>query len=83
MLTVLSLSLSPLMFAMYLNDLESYILSAGVEPINLEYQNDDVLLYLKLLILLYADDTVIFSNNEEDFRKSLNAFHEYCLMWKL
>ena len=76
-------NLSPLMFAMYLNDLESYILSAGVEPINLEYQNNDALLYLKLLILLYADDTVIFSNNEEDFRKSLDAFHEYCLMWKL
>ena len=67
---------------MYLNDLESYILSAGVEPINLEYQNDHALLYLKLLILLYADDTVIFSNNDR-FSTSLNAFHEYCLMWKL
>ena len=76
-------NLSPLLFAMYLNDLESFILSADVEPINLEYQNDEVLVYLKLLLLLYADDTVIFSDNEENFRKSLDSFYEYCLMWKL
>ena len=74
--------ISPLLFDMYLNDLESFILSA-VEPINLEYQNDEVLVYLKLLLLLYADDTVIFSDNEENFRKSLDSFYEYCLMWKL
>ena len=73
-------NLSPLLFAMYLNDLESFILSADVEPINLEYQNDEVLVYLKLLLLLYADDTVIFSYNEENFRKSHDSFYEYFLM---
>ena len=76
-------NLSPLLFAFYLNDLETYFLSAGIEPISLEYQNENILSYLKLLVLLYADDTVIFSNNECEFRNCLKAFHEYCLMWKL
>ena len=39
--------------------------------------------FLKLLILLYADDTIIFSDNKDDFQKGLDAFHEYCQMWKL
>ena len=76
-------NLSPVLFAFYLNDLETYFLSAGIEPISLEYQNENILSYLKLLVLLYADDTVIFSNKECEFRNCLKAFHEYCLMWKL
>ena len=53
-------NLSPLLFAIDLNDLEYFIRSADVEPINLEYQNDEVRVYLKLLLHLYADETVIF-----------------------
>ena len=66
---------------MYLNDLEAYLLASGTEPINLEFQNDEILCFLKLLILLYADDTIIFSDNKDDFQKGLDAFHEYCQMW--
>lgn len=76
-------NLSPLLFSLYLNDLEAFILSTGTEPITLESQVNDVFTYLKLLILLYADDTIIFSNNEEEFQKSLDAFNEYCELWKL
>ena len=45
--------------------------------------NDDLHLYVKLLMLLYADDSVIISNNAENFQKCLNEFHDYCQMWKL
>lgn len=38
---------------------------------------------LEFLILLYADDTVILSDNEEDFQNSLNSFASYCKEWKL
>ena len=76
-------NLSPLLFALYLNDLEAFILSLGTEPITLEYENENIMTYLKLLIMLYADDTVIFSNNEHEFQKSLDAFNEYCELWKL
>jgi hypothetical protein len=40
-------------------------------------------MYLKLFILLYADDTVIFSDNENDFRNALNNFKNYCDLLKL
>ncbi|MEW8548531.1 MAG: reverse transcriptase family protein [Candidatus Thiodiazotropha sp.] len=76
-------NLSPLLFAIYLNDLETFLLASGSEGINLEFNNEDILCYLKLLILLYADDTVIFSNDKDDFQNCLNAFNEYCEMWKL
>jgi len=33
--------------------------------------------------LLYADDTIILSDDEKDFQRSLNAFDEYCTQWKL
>ena len=39
--------------------------------------------YLKIQILLYADDTVIFSETPEGLQKSLNCLAEYCKCWKL
>lgn len=38
---------------------------------------------LRLLILLYTDDTFIVSNNSADFKNSLNDFSDYCSQWKL
>ena len=76
-------NLSPMLFALYLNDLETFLLSGGVETLDLEITTNELNLYLKLLLLLYADDTVILSNNKENFQKCLNEFYDYCQMWKL
>jgi hypothetical protein len=40
-------------------------------------------MYLKLYILLYADDTVIMAESNEDPQVLLNVFGEYCKKWKL
>ena len=53
-------NLSPVLFAMYLNDLESYLLSGGVETLDLELSTQEITVCLRLLLLLYADDTAIF-----------------------
>ena len=76
-------NLSPLLFSMYLDDLENFIISGGVDGINLEIRTNEVQVYLKPLILLYAGDTIIFSNNKTNFQKALDNFHEYCTIWKL
>ena len=76
-------NLSPLLFSLYLNDLETFITSGGVNSIDLEIISDEMHVYLKLHILLYADDTIIFSNDKENFQKALDNFHEYCNIWKL
>ena len=76
-------NLSPVLFAIYLNDFESILLSGGVETLDFELLTDEINMYLKGLLLLYADETVIFSNNEQNFQKCLNEFSEYCKLWKL
>ena len=40
-------------------------------------------MYLKLLRLLNADETVIFAESAEDLQAALNIFEEYCSEWKL
>ena len=64
-------NLSPLLFSIFLNDLEKY-LNENVNGICFNSTFDDIHLYLKLFLLLYADDTVIFSNNETDLQNSLD-----------
>ena len=56
-------NLSPMLFALYLNVLETFLLSGGVETLDLKIHTNELNLYLKLLILLYTEDTVILSNN--------------------
>jgi hypothetical protein len=40
-------------------------------------------MYLKLFLLLYADDTVIFDESAEDLQTAFNIFEEYSSEWKL
>ena len=81
-------NLSPLLFSLYINDLEEFLLSKNVQGLNINssLSNTDEnqrLLYLKLFILFYADDTVIISESAEGLQHALNEFHSYCIQWKL
>ena len=67
---------------MYLNDLEDF-LKRKCTGINLDIDIDDTIYYLQLLVLIYADDTVIFSKDQEGLQKSMDCFSEYCDIWKL
>jgi hypothetical protein len=75
-------NLSPVLFSIYLNDLEEYLNSnnAGIE---LKRKHGSIDVYLKIFVLLYADDTVIVSEDEKTFQNMLNDFHQYCKQWKL
>jgi len=44
---------------------------------------NDPNVFLKLFVLLYADDTVVFATSEETSIQSLNLFSNYCNQWKL
>ena len=46
-------NLSPMLFALYLNDIEAFLLSGGVETLGLELRTNELNMYLKLLLLLY------------------------------
>ena len=64
--------LSPLLFSLYVNSLVSKLKEAEV----------GVRCGGKLIsALLYADDTVIFAENEELMRRGLDVLAEWCTEW--
>ena len=76
-------NLSPVLFSLYLNDLESFLLHNSTAGITIDYDTNDFSIFFKLIVLLYADDTVILANNESDLQFSLDRFNAYCQTWKL
>ena len=42
-----------------------------------------IYMYLKIFVLLYADDTVILSESSDDLQIALNMYAAYCKEWKL
>ena len=67
--------LSPLLFSMFLNDIEEHFILSGLEGIDINM--------LKIFLLLYADDIVLFANSAEELQEGLNMLSDYCKRWKL
>ena len=83
-------NLSPLLFALFINDLESSLRKDGVQGLNyintktIEYlSDDDVEMWLRLYVLLYADDTIILAESASDLQKALDSLYNYCQNWNL
>ena len=77
-------NLSPVLFSIFLNDLSEFISHAygGLNNVNdmakMLLSNEDVEVYSKLYILLYADDAVIFAESDKELQAALNAMFLYC-----
>ena len=67
--------LSPLLFALFLNDLEDYLTVNGTSGIDLWD--------IKIYSLLYADDLILISNNEEDVKAQMRILGNYALEYKM
>ena len=73
------------MFSLYLNDLEHFLpskKSLGLNCIIDEIENE-LDIYIKMLVILYADDTVLFADSAVEMQIQLDNFSEYCSVWKL
>ena len=57
--------------------------TTGCKGIEIDIQNDEFTIFIILFLLLYADDTIILSDNAKEFQNILKAFNEYCKKWKL
>ena len=76
--------LSPILFSLYVNDLKSFLQHNACEGINVQYENaNDVTCFLQILLLMYADDTVLFATTKPRLQHSLNMYAKYCKYWKL
>ena len=40
-------------------------------------------IYLKIFVILYADDNVLMAESSADRQNQLNSFQDYCSVWKL
>ena len=76
-------NLSPFLFSIYLNDLQNFLFTNGANGVICDINYEEISVYLKLLVLLYADDTVLFANSVTDMQTALNIFENYCNTWKL
>ena len=70
-------NLSPFLFALFINDIEGFLTQNGCDPI--QVTGADIHTYLKLLVIMYADDTVLFSNTKENLKKCLNGLNSSCV----
>ena len=68
--------LSPFLFSLYLNDLEHFLQiqnSLGLNCITDEIENE-LDIYFKMLVILYADDTVLFADSAVEMQIQLDNF---------
>ena len=74
-------NVSPLLFALFINDIEDYLILSGSSSVS--FCDEECDLYMKLLVLMYADDTIILANSSQELQKSLDGLASYCDYWKL
>ena len=68
-------SLSPFLFSLFINDINSYMKEDPRVGISF-YQ-------IYVILLLFADDMVLFSESRQGLQQGLNRLHEYCVNWGL
>ena len=58
-----------LLFSLYLNDLQTFLATENIKGIEsvTEALEKDINVYLKLFVLLYADDTVLLAETADDY----------------
>ena len=76
-------NLSPLLFNIFLSDLKSYLVNKynGLSNIHdkaTDIMDDNLVSYLKIYVLLYADDTLSLAESPEKLQTALNSMNLYC-----
>lgn len=73
------------LFSLYLNDLETFLEKnnvTGLKTLSDELEQE-LGYYVKLFLIMYADDPALLAKSASNLQNMLNLFHEYCLKWKL
>ena len=76
-------NMSPFLFSIFLNDLKGFLRAHTVNGITCNIGYEDISVYLKIVILLFTDDTVLFAESDQELQYVLDQFQEYCDEMKL
>ena len=81
-------NLSPLLFAIFLNDFETSLSSkySGLTTIGDLSQilsTENIEFFLNMYVLLYADDTLVLAESPQDMQLALDEVGVYCNKWGL
>ena len=76
-------NLSPLLFSLFLNDLENFMIAHGCDGVDIDCVDEELVVYTQLLLLLYTDDTAILADNEESLQHNLDDFFKFCKALRL
>ena len=63
-----------------MNDLQEFLEQKnvnGLQSVSADLDNE-LSVYMKIFLLLYADDTILLSASSDDLQMILNNFHEFC-----
>ena len=63
---------------LFLYDFEPYLKKFCGAITFADSNNDEAAVFLKLFTLLYEDDTILFSENEEDMQNAVNSTMKFC-----
>ena len=76
-------NLSPILFSLYLNDLENYLKSNNCNGVYMDvnYFDNFCEMAMYFVCLLYVDDTALIATNASDLPQSLDVFFQYCNKW--
>ena len=80
-------NLSLILFALFIN-VFLHSISQSYKGLNIArtwypYLSNEDLVFFKLFVLLYVDDTVILAENNRDLQMALDSVHEYYTTYKL
>ena len=70
-----------MLFSIFFNDLEKHLSENGCEKLN--FKDAQIANFLKITVLLYADDTIVLADSVKDLQKALNYLNQYCEGLKL
>ena len=70
-------NLPPLLFIVLLNDFQAFVASKFT-GLQLDVLAQNVQCFLKLFLLLYADDTLLLTETESDMQREVDATLQYC-----